>query len=248
MALLRIDRHDVVGRQRVVVQHRDQFAATPAAPGFPTSSARPGPVPHWPSGAAARRRCNQIAVDLDRHLLAPFWKYQPRCCPPCRLKARQLCFGQLVQRARDAAALEVGRRGAHHAPVAGQLDGDETRIDHAADADAHVIALAHQVDHLVGQVERDPHFGCAPGRPAHAAPRAGARRPPAPRRSGGRSRVAPFGHHASRRVQVGQQFAAMFEVGAALFGQVRWRVVRCISFTPRRFFPAHRCAGPASRA
>ncbi|MCY1303702.1 hypothetical protein D9M70_534230 [compost metagenome] len=62
-------------------------------------------------------------------------------------------LSQLLQRGRLAVPGEVFRRAAHHPPVGEQPDRDVVGVGHPADADAHVVALADQVDHAVGQVE-----------------------------------------------------------------------------------------------
>ncbi len=66
---------------------------------------------------------------------------------------------QILQLARYALALEVVRRAADHPAIGKQLDRHVVGVGDLADADAHVVAVAHQVDHAVGEVERQLQIG-----------------------------------------------------------------------------------------
>ncbi len=127
---------------------------------------------------------------------------------------------EIVQRTRRAVPLEILGRAADDAAVGREPDRDERRIDRAADAHAHVEAQAHEVDDLVGQVERNPHVGIAFDE-RRAMPRdvlaaeSGRRRD---EQMAGR-RVPALADPIVGVLEIREQPAAVFEIDAALLGQ-----------------------------
>ena len=83
------------------------------------------------------------------------WKLHVSETPSSVLVTRQLCLARSASELRLAGALEVRGRAAHHAVVAGELRGDEVGALQVGDADGEVEALVLEVDHALGQVQRD---------------------------------------------------------------------------------------------
>ncbi|MNM98939.1 hypothetical protein D3C81_1114850 [compost metagenome] len=124
---------------------------------------------------------------------------------------------QILERVRHPMLGEVGRRAADHALVRRELDRHEIRVDGAADADADVVALAHEIHHAVRQVERDLHFGIGTQERRRVRRHVLA----AERSRGGHDQVAgglvlAFGNQHLGAVQVGQRFLALLHERRAL--------------------------------
>jgi hypothetical protein len=68
---------------------------------------------------------------------------------------------KVVERPRRAVALEIGRRGAEHAPHGRDLACNEARIGKLGDADRDVVAFADDVDEFVGEHEIDRRDPCS---------------------------------------------------------------------------------------
>ncbi|MNT10391.1 hypothetical protein D3C72_1452190 [compost metagenome] len=161
----------------------------------------------------------EVAVDAHRHGLAVLAEVPAALLAALQVERQAVVLGQVVQRLRHAVPGEVRRRAAHHALVRCQLDRDEVRIDRPADADAHVIAFAHQVDHAVSQVKGDLHFrvGGEEGRRVRRhvlAPERGRRRHD--QVAGGL--VLAFGDQHLGAVQVGERLLALLHEHRALLG------------------------------
>ena len=104
-----------------------------------------------------------VAVEVAAHFhgdgLAVLLEIPAALLAALQVEGEAVVLFQVIQRARHAVLGEVRGRTAHHALVRRQTDRHEVRIDRPTDADAHVVTLAHEVDHAVGQVERAAHVG-----------------------------------------------------------------------------------------
>jgi hypothetical protein len=116
-------------------------------------------------------------------------------------------------------ALQVDRRGAHDAAVARQAHRHEFRVEHAADADSEVEALAHEIDHAIGEIERDIDLGMG----GKKAGRMG--RHMAPAESSGRGQaqmarrgVAPGADQVLGTVYLREGALALLDIDGALLG------------------------------
>ncbi|MDT4866982.1 hypothetical protein FQZ97_1018710 [compost metagenome] len=95
----------------------------------------------------------QIAIHAHRHRLAVLLEIPAALLTPLQVEGQAVVGFQVVQRHGLSMSAEIGGRATDHALVGGQFDGHEVRVDHAADAQTQVVAIAHQIDHPVGQVE-----------------------------------------------------------------------------------------------
>ncbi|MOA32973.1 hypothetical protein D3C78_1542310 [compost metagenome] len=67
--------------------------------------------------------------------------------------------GQVLQGGRTAIPGKVFRGATNYPTIAEQLDRYIVRVGYPANADAHVVALANQIDEAVGEVERELQVG-----------------------------------------------------------------------------------------
>ncbi|PRD18643.1 UNVERIFIED_CONTAM: gcl, partial [Trichonephila clavipes] len=222
ITLLRIDRLDVVGRDLVIVQHRHQLASLELRLDLPGRT----PADAQPLLDPVVEQLAVIAVEVARHLhrhLTPFAQEGPATLlTALQVERHAVVPRQILEGARHAMQLEVAGCTADHAAIGEQLHRDVVGVGDLADADAHVVALAHQVDQAVGEVE-----GQLQVRVAQQEGRRMRRNvPPAERRRGGyhqvpAHRLAAAGHAGVSFIEVLEQAACTVEVLLAEVGQLQ---------------------------
>ena len=220
MLLARVDRQDVVGGQRKIVQHRQQFAARQLPFDLPGRAPADADALADPAMQQFAVVAIERAVDRHRHRPAVLLEIPAALLAALQVECQAVVLDQLGKAHGLAVTAKIPGRAAHYPPVAGQLDRHEIRIDDPADADAQVVALAHHVDHPVGQVERDlqARMPLLERRPMRrhmlAAERGRCRHDQV---AGG---LVPFGRHlAFGAFELGHQPAALIEKHRALLGQ-----------------------------
>ena len=220
MTLLRIHRLDVVARHRELVEYGDQFAALQLGLDLPGRAPAHAQTLLDPAVEQLAIVAGQVALDTNGEQLAVAKEGPAALLPAGEVEGEAVVAGEVLGLTRDAVALEVVGRAAHHATVGEQAHGDVVGVGHLADADRHVVALAHEVDHAVGEVEGHAQLGVQGlegGRVrGHVAAAEG----------GGRGhhqmaahQVAPGADRALEFVELAQQRAALVEQLLAKLGQ-----------------------------
>src|SRR5437762_2215292 len=100
----------------------------------------------------------EIAADAHHNRFIAVPKMPPALLAALQIERETVMALEVSQRTRDAVPLEIRRRRANNAAVCCELDCDEARIDRATDAYAQVESEAQQIDHLIGEPERNAHL------------------------------------------------------------------------------------------
>src|SRR6266704_3530762 len=157
VALLRIDRHDVIGRQREFVEYGDELAARERALDL-TGRA---PADAQPLAGPAMQQLAVVAFEIpgnaDRDRLVADPEMPSTLLATLQVECEAVVPREIVERARYPVPMEIVRCGTNNPAVAGELDRNKRRVDRAADAYRHVEALTQQVHNLIVEIERYPH-------------------------------------------------------------------------------------------
>ncbi len=151
---MRIDRLDVVGRHGELVEHRYQLPALELGLDLPGRAPADAQALFDPVVEEFAVIAIEIAGNLDRHLFAIAQEGPAALLATLQVERQAVVLGQILEGPGCGMALKIVRRTADHPPIGEQLDRHVVGVGHLADANAHVVALTHQVDHAVGQVER----------------------------------------------------------------------------------------------
>ncbi|MNM75115.1 hypothetical protein D3C81_868880 [compost metagenome] len=146
---------DADRRRLELVQHRDQPAAGDFVADFPPRAPRQAVALQAPFVQHRTVGAFHGAAYLDRHR-APVFREDPAALHVgAGAEGQAVVPLQVFRRAGAAGAGQVVGRGHHHAPGLGQPDRDQAGVGQVAQPDRAVEAFVDQVDHAVGQVQRD---------------------------------------------------------------------------------------------
>lgn len=219
MAPLRENRVDVVARRGKFVQHRDQFAGFDLAADFPHRAPRQSFAGQCPVMQNLAVVADHVAGHLDGDDLAVLPE-TPAALAAFTADRQAIMLLQVVDSARHAVPLDIGRRGHHDAFVIRELGADQRRVRQRCDTDRDVDPFADQVDHPVVQVQCEGNVAMFGKKGGHERrhvlpPEAGRRRNQQMAAGVG----AALGDRRFCIVQVGQDALAILQEGFALVGQ-----------------------------
>ena len=160
---LRVHRIDVGRRGLVVRQHGLQQALGQVAVHVPLGAHHDAVALQCPQHGDLAVVGGQVAGDLDRlgvRLAAAPGGQAPQAIGLVALAdADALVLHQVARHAGPAMAVQVGRRGAQHAPVGGDAAGDHAAVGRLAETHAHVVGIVGDRRRVHRQLQLHIHLG-----------------------------------------------------------------------------------------
>ncbi|KOT02782.1 hypothetical protein DM50_4157 [Burkholderia mallei] len=139
------------------VEHADEPARRDVRADFPPRAPCEAMALEAPFVQHRAVRALHRAGHADRHHLAAVDEAPAALLVRVRREREAVVAREIVERPGHAGAREIGRRRDAHAPVLAELERHERRIGQLAQAHRAIEPLVDEVDHPVGQIERDRH-------------------------------------------------------------------------------------------